>query len=178
MKSNKGSLCAVYPGSFDPITKGHIDLVKRLSVFFKPLVVLVSTSSNKQYLFSLKERLKLVKECLKDLKNVKVTSYKGLTIEYMKEQSIQVIIRGVRTASDFDYELTVAAANKKLFPDCETFIVFTRPEYRYLSSQVVKEIALYDKSKKLNDWIPLPVQKALKDKSKKKLTKKETKNAF
>ena len=80
------------------------------------MVVLVSTSSNKQYLFSLKERLSLVKECLKTLKNVEVTSYQGLTIEYMKEQSIRMMIRGVRTAADFDYELTVAAANKNCFP--------------------------------------------------------------
>ena len=163
MKVNEGSLRAVYPGSFDPITNGHIDLIERLNPFFKPLVVLVSTSSNKQYLFSLKERLNLVKECLKNVENVEVTSYQGLTIEYMKKQAIRVIIRGVRTSADFDYELTVAAANKKLFPDCETFIAFTRPEYRYLSSQVVKEIAIHDKGEKLNDWIPLPVQQALKN---------------
>ena len=174
MKSNEDSLPAVYPGSFDPITNGHIDLVKRLNVFFKPLVVLVSTSSNKQYLFSLKERLQLVEECLKDLKNVEVTSYQGLTTEYMKNQDVKVIIRGVRTASDFDYELTVAAANKKLFPNCETFIVFTRPEYRYLSSKVIRDIAVHSADEKLNDWIPLPVQKALRE----KIKKKELKNAF
>ena len=163
MKIYKNSLPAVYPGSFDPMTNGHIDLVKRLNPFFKPLIVLVSTSTNKQYLFSLEERLKLVKECLKNVENVEVTSYPGLTIEYMKKQSVQIMIRGVRTAADFDYELTVAAANKKLFPDCETFIAFTRPEYRYLSSQVVKEIAIYNKGEKLSDWIPLPVQQALKN---------------
>jgi len=154
---------AIYPGSFDPITKGHVDLVKRLSCFFDPLVLLVSTSASKKYLFSLKERVALARTCLKDIKRVQVASYSGLTVEYAKKHDIKVIIRGVRAVSDFEYELTMAAANKQLFKDCETFIAFTQPEYTHLSSQVVKEIAKHGGD--LTDWIPNPVAKALKKKN-------------
>ena len=153
---------AVYPGSFDPITKGHVDLVKRLSCFFQPLILLVSTSASKRYLFSLKERVNLARMCLKDIKGVKVSSCEGLTVEYMKKHSIRIIIRGVRAVSDFEYELTMAGANKQLWLECETFIAFTRPEYTHLSSQVVKEIALHGGD--LSDWIPEPVAQAIKQK--------------
>ena len=153
---------AVYPGSFDPITKGHVDLVKRLSCFFNPLVLLVSTSASKQYLFSLKERVDLARVCLKNIKGVQVSSCEGLTVEYMKKKSIKMIIRGVRAVSDFEYELTMAGANKQLWPECETFIAFTRPEYTHLSSQVVKEIALHGGD--LSNWIPKPVAQAIKKK--------------
>jgi len=155
-------LSAVYPGSFDPITKGHVDLVKRLSVFFNPLVLLVSTSASKKYLLSLEERVMLARTCLKDIKQLKVASYDGLTVEYAKKHGIKVIIRGVRAVSDFEYELTMAAANKQLFTECETFIAFTRPEYTHLSSQVVKEIASHGGD--LSDWIPKPVAQALRKK--------------
>ena len=153
---------AVYPGSFDPITKGHVDLVKRLSYFFDPLILLVSTSASKEYLFSLEERVKLAQLCLGNIERVKVDFFSGMTVEYAKKNNIQVIIRGVRAVSDFEYELTMAAANKQLFPECETFIAFTRPEYTHLSSQVVKEIASHGGD--LSDWIPLPVAQALKEK--------------
>ena len=155
---------AIYPGSFDPITKGHVDLVKRLSCFFDPLILLVSTSASKKYFFSLQERVKLARLCLGDIKRVKVDSFDGMTVEYAKKKNIQVIIRGVRAVSDFEYELTMAAANKQLFPKCETFIAFTRPEYTHLSSQVVKEIASHGGD--LSDWIPAPVARALKEKLK------------
>ena len=156
------SMKAIYPGSFDPITNGHVDLVKRLSVLFNPLILLVSTSASKKYLFSLKERVSLARTCLKDIKKVKVVSYNGLTVEYAKKHNIKMIIRGVRAVSDFEYELTMASANKELFKECETFIAFTRPEYTHLSSQVVKEIAHHGKD--LNNWIPKPVEKALQKK--------------
>ena len=155
---------ALYPGSFDPITNGHVDLIKRLSGLFNPLTLLVSTSTNKDYLFSLKERVALARACLKDLKRVKVVSYNGLTAEYAKKHNIQIIVRGVRAVSDFEYELTMASANKQLSPECETFIAFTRPEYTHLSSQVVKEIARHGGD--LSDWIPKPVALALRKKFK------------
>ena len=162
MKSE--SVSAIYPGSFDPITKGHVDLVERLSCFFDPLVLLVSTSASKKYLFSLKERVELARTCLSGMKRVKVVSYNGMTVEYAKKCGIKIIIRGVRAVSDFEYELTMAAANKQLFSDCETFIAFTQPEYTHLSSQVVKEIASHGGD--LSDWIPDPVAQALKEKFK------------
>ena len=165
MKSESAiSQRAIYPGSFDPITKGHVDLVRRLSYFFDPLILLVSTSASKNYLFSLEERVKLARLCLGDIERVNVDSYNGMTVEYAKENNIKVIIRGVRAVSDFEYELTMAAANKQLFPECETFIAFTRPEYTHLSSQVVKEIASHGGD--LSDWIPVPVAQALKEKFK------------
>ena len=162
----KTNLSAIYPGSFDPITRGHVDLVQRLSCFFNPLVLLVSTSASKKYLFSLKERVTLAQACLKKIKQVEVASYNGLTAEYAKKHSIKIIIRGVRAVSDFEYELTMAAANKQLFGECETFIAFTQPEYTHLSSQVVKEIASHGGD--LSDWIPDPVALALKKKLKNK----------
>ena len=164
----KNNLSAIYPGSFDPITRGHVDLVQRLSCFFNPLVLLVSTSASKKYLFSLKERVTLAQACLKNIKQVEVVSYNGLTVEYAKKRNIKIIIRGVRAVSDFEYELTMAAANKQLFGECETFIAFTQPEYTHLSSQVVKEIASHGGD--LSDWIPDPVARALKKKFKKKNT--------
>ena len=159
------NLSAIYPGSFDPITKGHVDLVKRLSFFFNPLVLLVSTSARKQNLFSLKERVALARICLKDIKQVEVVSCSGMTVEYARKRNIRVIIRGVRAVSDFEYELTMAAANKQLFTQCETFIAFTQPEYTHLSSQVVKEIASHGGD--LSGWIPEQVAQALKKKFKK-----------
>ncbi len=155
-------LSAVYPGSFDPITNGHIDLVKRLSGFFDPLIVLISTFSEKSYLFSLSERLKLTKTCLKDIPHVRVCSYNGLTVNYMKQEGIQVIVRGIRTVSDFEYELTLSMANKQLFKNCETFIAFTGPEYAHLSSRVVKDIARHGGD--LRQWTPPAVVRALKKK--------------
>ena len=155
---------AIYPGSFDPITNGHVDLVKRLAGLFDMLVLLVSTSTEKKYLFSLKERVDLARKCLKDVQNVKVVSHNGLTSEYAKANNIKMIVRGVRAVSDFEYELTMASANKQLFGECETFIAFTRPEYTHLSSQVVKEIAKHGGG--LSDWIPEPVVKALTKKFK------------
>ena len=160
MEFNK--LAAIYPGSFDPITNGHVDLIKRLSHLFEPLVVLVSVSYTKNNLFSLEERLNLIRTCLQNIAHVKVCACEGLTVEYARQNRIRTIIRGVRAVSDFEYELTMAAANKKLFPECETFIAFTRPEFTHLSSQVVKEIASHGGD--LSDWIPKAVQQALKNK--------------
>lgn len=160
MKFNK--LAAIYPGSFDPITNGHVDLIKRLSLLFEPIVVLVSVSYTKNNLFSLEERLHLIQSCLQNISHLKVCAWEGLTVEYARQNGIKTIIRGVRAVSDFEYELTMAAANKKLFPECETFIAFTRPEFTHLSSQVVKEIASHGGD--LSDWIPKPVQQALKNK--------------
>ena len=160
MSSNQ--LSAIYPGSFDPITNGHVDLIKRLSRLFHHLVILVSASYKKKYLFSLEERVELALSSLKDVKHIKVCSYNGMTVEYARKNHIKTIIRGVRAVNDFEYELTMAAANKKLFPECETFIAFTRPEYTHLSSRIVKEIASHGGD--LSDWIPKPVEKALKSK--------------
>ncbi len=160
MKSKKWP--AIYPGSFDPITKGHIALIDRLKVFFDPLIVLVTTAFQKEYLFSLKERLELVQLSLKNAEHIQVSSYEGLTVDYARKHDIQVIIRGIRCASDFEHEMKMAMANKKLFPDCETFVVFTHPEYIHLSSQIVKDLASHNRD--LSEWVPQPVSDYLKNK--------------
>lgn len=141
--NQKKKISAVFPGSFDPITQGHIDLIKRFSIHFNPLIVLVSQSASKKNLFSLKERTHLAHICLKNIPKVKVVPYNGLTTEYIKKQDIRIIIRGVRTILDFEYERAMAEANKKLFPKCETLITFTKPEYAYLSSRLIKEMAIH-----------------------------------
>lgn len=163
-KSEVKNLSALYPGSFDPITNGHIDIIKRFSIYFNPLIILVCESVNKKNLFSLTQRLKLVKECVKDIKNVEVTSYKGLTIQYAKNNDIKIIIRGVRTFLDFEYELAMASTHKKLFEPCETIIAFTKPEYTYISSRVVKELAFYKEC--LKNSVPKIVAQALENKNK------------
>ena len=132
---------AVYPGSFDPITIGHIDIIQRVSKIFDQVIVLVSNSSDKSYLFTALEREAFIKQCFSGQKNVFVESHQGLTIDYMRSKNAQVIIRGLRAVADFEYEGTLANMNHRLAPDIETFMVFSRPEYYYISSRGVKELA-------------------------------------
>ncbi len=132
---------AVYPGSFDPITQGHVDIIERLSHIFNDITVLVAQSSQKDSLFSALERKALILEALGDIKGVQVDIYEGLTIDYMTKNQAEVIVRGLRAVSDFEYEMTMASMNKKLAPHIETMLVFARPEYYYISSRGVKEVA-------------------------------------
>lgn len=132
---------AVYPGSFDPITLGHIDVIRRTAVHFDELVVLVADSLKKKYFFSKDERLELVRECLSDLPNIKVEQFRGLTTSYAQEIGAKVIIRSLRGGGDWDLESSMAQANKKLAADIETFFVTTQPEFAHISSSLVKEIA-------------------------------------
>ena len=132
---------AVYPGSFDPITMGHIDIIQRVSKIFDQVIVLVSNSSDKNYMFSAVERENFIKQCFSEQKNVFVDSHQGLTIDYMRIKNAQVIIRGLRAVADFEYEGTLANMNHRLAPDIETFMVFSRPEYYFISSRGVKELA-------------------------------------
>jgi pantetheine-phosphate adenylyltransferase len=132
---------AVYPGSFDPITMGHVDIIERLTKIFDDVTVLVAHSSQKVGTFSAEERKDLIKKSLSHLKNIKVETYEGLTIDYMRKAKAQVIVRGLRAVVDFEYEMTMASMNKKLAPEVETMLVFARPEYYYISSRGVKEVA-------------------------------------
>lgn len=131
---------AVYPGSFDPITIGHIDIIKRVSQIFDHVIVLVSNSSDKKYLFSAEERSEFVRKSI-DSTNVTVASHTGLTTEFMKKNKAQVIVRGLRAVADFEYEGTLANMNYRLAPEIETFMIFSRPEYYFISSRGVKEVA-------------------------------------
>ena len=153
---------AIYPGSFDPITMGHIDIIKRISKQFEEVTVLISESSQKEYLFTVAERKFLMKESLYDLKNVKIDSHLGLTVDYAVKNQATAIVRGLRAVVDFEYEMTMASMNKKLNPEIETILVFASPESYFISSRGVKEVARYGGS--LEGLVPNHVVPALIEK--------------
>lgn len=135
------SQIAVYPGSFDPITSGHVDIIQRLSEMFGEVIVLVAQSGDKAYMFSAEERAEFVRKQFSNTKNVKVDIFQGLTVDYMKKKGAKIIVRGLRAVADFEYEGTLANINKKLAPEIETFMIFSKPEYYFISSRGVKELA-------------------------------------
>ena len=136
---------AVYPGSFDPVTFGHLDIIKRASKMFDEVIVAVMCNSAKTPLFSLDERVKMLQESVKDLSNVKIESFSGLLIDYCTSADIHIVIRGLRAITDFEYELQIAQTNKELSHNqVDTVFLTTSLEYSYLSSSVVKEIASYN----------------------------------
>ena len=135
---------AVYPGSFDPVTYGHLDVIKRASEMFDVLVVSVLNNKMKSPLFSVEERVKILKEATKDIPNVEVDSFTGLLINYAAEKQIHVAVRGLRAITDFEYELQIAQTNRKLSQGAlDTVFLTTSLEYAYLSSSSVKEIASF-----------------------------------
>ena len=135
---------AVYPGSFDPVTFGHLDIIKRASEVFDELIVSVLNNKSKTPLFSVSERVKILEEATKDMPNVKVDSFSGLLIDYCKEKDVHVIVRGLRAITDFEYELQIAQTNRILSGgDVDTVFFNTSLEYSYLSSSSVKEIASF-----------------------------------
>ena len=134
---------AVYPGSFDPITFGHIDIIERSAKMVDELVIAVLRNSAKNSLFSLEERVNMIKEITKDIPNVRVESFGGLLVDYMRQIDANIIIRGLRAVTDFEYELQIAQMNHVMKKDAETVFLITNLEYSYLSSTIVKEIASY-----------------------------------
>lgn len=150
---------AVYPGSFDPIHLGHVDIIQRISKIFDQVIVLISESPEKKSHFSVSERKKLISESLKGFKNVSVDSYEGLTVDYLKKAKAKTIVRGLRAVVDFEYEMTMANMNKTLAPDIETMLVFANPEYYFISSRGVKEVARHRGS--LKGLVSENVKKAL-----------------
>ncbi|NUN04133.1 MAG: pantetheine-phosphate adenylyltransferase [Bdellovibrio sp.] len=159
------SRVAVYPGSFDPITSGHVDIINRIARQYDQVIVLVAQSSQKSSMFSAEERKSLIEKSLSHLQNVKVDIFGGLTVDYMKKANSKVIIRGLRAVVDFEYELTMANMNRKIAPEIETLLVFASPEFYYVSSRGVKELALNNGP--LKDLVPECVIKALDEKIKK-----------
>lgn len=138
------SIC-IYPGSFDPFTNGHLDLLIRASKIFDQVIVGVLINSDKKGFFTTQERKEFITLSAKEagIENFAVETFNGLTIDFAKEQSAHIIIRGLRAVTDFEYELQIAATNKKLAPDIETMFLMTNTLYSYLSSSIVKEIATY-----------------------------------
>ncbi|MDY7015325.1 MAG: pantetheine-phosphate adenylyltransferase [Cyanobacteriota bacterium] len=136
-------MIAVYPGSFDPITLGHLDIIERGSRLFERVIVAVSCNPNKQPLFALERRVEQIRRCTRKLTNVEVDSFVGLTVEYAKSHEAGVILRGLRVLSDFEGELQMAHTNKTLKAEIETVFLATSNEYSFLSSSVVKEVARF-----------------------------------
>lgn len=155
---------AVCPGSFDPITYGHLDIIQRAANIFDTVIVAVLSNSNKTPLFSVEERIHLIKESTKDIKNVQVDSFNGLLVDYMRQKQACCIIRGLRAVSDFEYEMQNASINRKLNDSVETFFMMTNNKYSYLSSSIVKEVAKYHAS--VQDLVPPVVEEALREKFK------------
>jgi pantetheine-phosphate adenylyltransferase len=139
VKSDKKN--AIYPGSFDPITKGHMDIIKRSAKMFDKLYVAVLTNSAKSSSFTIEERMDMIKKCTANISNVEVCTFTGLLAEYVKKINVITIIRGLRAVTDFEYEFQMALTNKKINKELETIFLTTNSKYMYLSSSIVKEIA-------------------------------------
>ncbi len=151
---------AVYPGSFDPITNGHLDVVKRASKLFGKVIVAVIRNPEKTYNFSLKDRLEMLKQALAKFKNVDVDSFDGLLVDYARQKKAWAIVRGLRAVSDFDYEFQMALTNRKMAPGIETIFFMTDYKYSYLSSSFVRQIAKLGGD--VSGMVPGPVARRLK----------------
>jgi len=153
---------AVYPGTFDPITLGHIDLIERASRIFDNIIVAIAANKNKQPLFSLEERISLAAEVLGKHKNVTVKGFDNLLMQFMKQQNSKIILRGLRVVSDFDYEFQLAGMNRKLDQDVESIFLMPAENYTYISSSFVREIAVLKGD--VSQFVPDVVVKALNKK--------------
>jgi len=153
---------AVYPGSFDPVTNGHLDVIHRASRLFDEVIVAVAINSEKTGLFSFAERVELLRGVLEPYPNVRVTRFEGLLVDFARAQEAQVVIRGLRAISDFEFEFQMALMNRKLEPEIETLFLMPKEEYTYLSSRIVKEIARLGGN--VGAFVPDSVAAALREK--------------
>jgi len=153
---------AVYPGSFDPVTNGHIDVIKRALKIFDKIIVVVGDNPGKEPAFTTEERMEMLKESTKDLKNVEVDSFSGLLLDYVKNKGSNIIIRGLRAVSDFDFEFQRALMNRVVDNEIETVFIMTKEHYVYLNSSIIKEITMF--GGKVNGLVPKIVEEKLKAK--------------
>ena len=153
---------AVVPGSFDPITNGHLDIIKRAADVFDIVYVAVLNNSSKQPLFNVEERMALIAEVTKQFPNIRIESSSGLLIEYAQQKKAQAIVRGLRAVSDFEYEMQITSMNRVLDEHIETFFIMTKNQYSFLSSSIVKEVAKYGGN--VSELVPKVVEQALKEK--------------
>jgi len=157
---------AVYPGSFDPITNGHVDIIERSLEIFDRIIVSVLENPKKEPLFSTKERVSMIKEVFSNRKNIEVKAFHGLLVDFAEKNKAKVVIRGLRAISDFEYEFQMALMNRKLNPNIETFFMMPNVKYSYLSSKLVKEIFMLGGC--LKGLVPKLAEKRLQEKFKKK----------
>lgn len=150
---------AVVPGSFDPITNGHLDIIRRAADVFDLVYVAVLNNSSKNPLFSIDERMALISEVTKDLPNIRIESSSGLLIDYARAKKAKAIVRGLRAISDFEYEMQITSMNKFLDESIETFFIMTKNQYSFLSSSIVKEVAQYGGT--VSGLVPLHVEQEL-----------------
>jgi pantetheine-phosphate adenylyltransferase len=162
----KHTKTAIYPGTFDPVTYGHIDLIKRAAKIFDKVVVAVAHNKSKGVLFSVKERVEMLEDAVKGMHNVVVDDFDGLVVNYAKKMGTNVMIRGLRMISDFEYEFQMALTNRKLAGDIETIFMMPHEDYSYVSSKLIKEAATLGAD--VGNFIPEKAEAALK----KKLSKK------
>jgi len=153
---------AIYPGSFDPLTNGHLDVIERAVKLFDRVVVAVATNESKQPMFTLEERLDLVRRSTRHLPNVEADSFDGLLVEYAERRSAQAVVRGLRAVSDFEFEFQLALMNRKLNERIETIFMMPKDTYTFLSSRIIKEIGRLGGD--ISSFVPTHVQAALKAK--------------
>tara|TARA_Y100000310_G_scaffold217822_1_gene218903 strand:+ start:3047 stop:3529 length:483 start_codon:yes stop_codon:yes gene_type:complete len=153
---------AVYPGSFDPVTNGHIDVIERALKLFDKVIVTVGDNPGKEPTFTTEERMDMLKESTKHLNNLEVDSFSGLLLDYVKSKDSSIIIRGLRAVSDFDFEFQRALMNRVVEKEIESVFIMTKEDYVYLSSSIVKEMAMF--GSKLNGLVPEIVEKKLREK--------------
>jgi pantetheine-phosphate adenylyltransferase len=150
---------AVYPGTFDPLTNGHVDIVKRSLKIFDKVILAIAINSKKQALFSVDERMELINNVLGDEQNLEITHFVGLTSDFCLETGATTIIRGLRAVADFDYEYAISLLNKKLAPGVETVFLMASGENSFISSSMVKEVARYGKT--VENYVPEVINSAL-----------------
>lgn len=155
---------AIYPGSFDPITKGHLDVLKTGSEIFDKVIIAVSNNPAKKGFLSVEERVKLIKASIEGMENVEVDAFEGLTVEYAKKRGAKIVLRGLRAVSDFEYEMQLSQTNSALSADIKTIFLTTRPKYNFISSSTVKDIVIMGGD--VSKFVPEAVNAYLKAKYK------------
>lgn len=156
------SRTAIYPGTFDPITNGHLDIIKRAAKLFDLVIIAVSNNMQKKPLFSLEERTELVRIAVQEIDNVEIDSFDDLLVNYVSAKKADAVIRGLRVISDFEYEFQMALMNRKLLPDIETVYLMPSEEHIYISSSIVKEVGRY--GGKISCFLPPEIETALRNK--------------
>jgi pantetheine-phosphate adenylyltransferase len=156
---------AIYPGTFDPVTYGHIDIIKRAQEIFASVIVAVAHNPHKKPLFSTKERALMLKKAVADIKGIEICEFDGLVVDFAHQHKAKVLIRGLRMLSDFEYEFQMALTNRKLSPDIETIFLMPHESYSYLSAKLLKEAASLGAD--LSSFVPSFVERALKEKLRK-----------